>query len=160
MNQHKLNPSNDQHMVSHRGIVKEVQPRQVVVSVVSKSACAHCQLNGSCSMADMKEKLVEVPANGETYREGESVEVFFHESLGFRALFLGYILPFIILLAVLITVLQITHDEGLAGLAGLASLIPYYTGLYLKKNQIKKQFHFQIQKQPVTAHMQTATLNR
>ena len=97
-------------------------------------------------MSDMKEKEVEIDNWKGTYARGEFVEVIASESQGFRALFVAYILPLIILLFTLIILLQTTGNESLAALAALGILVPYYGILYLLKEKIKQTLNFSIRK--------------
>ncbi len=66
------------------------------------------------------------------------------QSLGFRALFLGYVLPFVILVVVLFIAMEITQNDLFSGLLGLATLIPYYLILYLMKDKLQKTFAFSL----------------
>lgn len=97
-------------------------------------------------MSDVKEKEVEIESWKGTYTRGEFVEVIASESQGFRALFVAYILPLIILLITLIVLLQTTGNESLAAAASLGVLVPYYGVLYLLKEKIKQKLNFSIRK--------------
>jgi sigma-E factor negative regulatory protein RseC len=133
--------------VSHSGIVQEITPEgKIKISIVSKANCISCQLNQSCSASDMKEKIVEVDHYGGVLKIGETVNVALAENAGFKALFLGYILPFLILFVTLIILTELKFHELTAGLVALSTLIPYYLALYLLKNKIKKNFSFFVRK--------------
>lgn len=133
--------------IEHEGIVKEITGNDLKVSIIAKSACLSCQLNTSCSVSDVEEKIIDVSVNNpDFYQVGESIDVFFKQTLGYRALFLGYLLPFIIVLFVLIGTMFLTENEGISGLTALAVLFPYYLILYLKKDKIRKTFSFSIKK--------------
>jgi sigma-E factor negative regulatory protein RseC len=62
-----------------------------------------------------------------------------------NALFLGYVLPFIILLSVMIILSGQTENEGLVGIVSIASLVPYYLLLYYFREQIKKKFTYVVE---------------
>ena len=79
------------------------------------------------------------------FREGQEVVVAMKKSLGGKAVFLGYLLPFLLLIGVLITVLTLSGDEGIAGLSAIGILIPYYLVLYLLRDRLKKTFSFSIE---------------
>jgi len=68
------------------------------------------------------------------------------QSLGFKALFLGYILPLIVLVVSLFVFNALGFSESVSGLLSLAVLVPYYLMLYLFRKSIEKQFHFDIEK--------------
>ncbi len=136
--------------IEHSGIIKEIHDKAVKVSIIAKSACLSCQLKTSCSVSDVEEKIIDVTVtNPELYKEGELIDVFYKQTLGYRALLLGYLLPFIIVFSVLIVTIIFTGNEGISGLAALASLIPYYLILHLKKDKIRKTFSFSIKKSTV-----------
>ena len=62
-----------------------------------------------------------------------------------RALLLGFGVPFLVLVGVLVTVLLLTGNEGLSALCGLAALIPYYIILYLCRDGIRRQLTFYLE---------------
>ncbi|WP_051220169.1 SoxR reducing system RseC family protein [Prevotella sp. AGR2160] len=48
-----------------------------------------------------------------------------------RAIILAYVVPFLLVVAVLVAVIVLTGDEAAGALASLASLIPYYIILHI-----------------------------
>ncbi len=135
-------------LIKHDAIIKEVGEDSIKVTIVSKAACASCQLKGVCSASEMQEKEIKVkkPLTGlEKYEIGEQVNVVMTESLGLKALFLGYILPFIVLMTVLIVSYSFTCNEPLSGLLALASLGPYYFFLYMLTKKFEREFSFEIE---------------
>jgi len=134
--------------VSRSGIVQEIGANgKIKVSIISKAQCVSCQLNNSCSSSDVKEKVIEIDNFGGVLKIGEMVDVSLKESAGFKALFLGYILPFLILFITLIVASEYSNDELFVGLLSLSTLIPYYLTIYLLQNVIKKEFSFFVHKQ-------------
>jgi positive regulator of sigma E activity len=132
-------------LLRHTGIVKQVTPTSLVVSIINQSACSGCHAKGACSVADVQEKDIEITNFRKDYTPGTMVTVIFRESSGFRALFLGYVLPFLILLTTLIIVIELTGNEVYGGLISLAMLVPYYFALYLSKDKLKKIFTFELE---------------
>lgn len=132
-------------VVKHPGIVKEVREKYLLISILNQTACSSCHSSGACSVADMKEKEIEITEFSRSYTPGQQVTILFKESSGFYALFLGYILPFIILFLTLIISLKITHNEGISGIISLLILIPYYITLYFFRHLLKKMFKFEIE---------------
>jgi len=132
--------------IEHKGFVKKASNDKLIVSIITNSSCASCEVKGSCSASEIEEKEIEIRKFKEIYNVGEQVIVFFKESLGFRALFLGYLLPFIVLITILIIASSMGLNEGAAGLLALSSLIPYYTIIYFLNKKIKKTFSFSIRK--------------
>jgi positive regulator of sigma E activity len=132
-------------LLRHTGIVKEVTPTSLIVSIVNQSACSGCHAKGGCTVADVQEKDIEVTSFRRTYIPGNTVTVIFRESSGLKALFLGYILPFLILLLTLIIAIEVTGNELLGAFIALGMLVPYYIVLYFSKDKLKKAFTFELE---------------
>jgi sigma-E factor negative regulatory protein RseC len=132
--------------ITHPGIIYKVSDDTIFVKILAMSACSTCHAKSMCSVAEIEEKIVEVKREVEkNYSEGQEVVVAMHKSLGGKAVFLGYILPFLLLIGVLIVVLSLSGDEGLAGLSAIGILIPYYLVLYLMRDKLRRTFSFRIQ---------------
>lgn len=98
-------------------------------------------------MADVREKEVEITNFRGKYIPGQEVSVIFRESLGFKALFYGYVLPFLLVLFMLIFSYYVTKNEIIAGLSGLGILLPYYIMLYFFRGVLKKIFNFELEEE-------------
>jgi sigma-E factor negative regulatory protein RseC len=133
------------NVIEHLGRVDAVTPNDIRVVIISQSACASCHAKGACTASDVSEKIVVISKTNHNFLVGETVKVLLKQSLGFKALFLGYILPLIVVIVSLFTYSAFL-SEGKAGLLSLATLLPYYAILYLFKNKISKQFNFDIEK--------------
>ncbi|MBR4482204.1 MAG: SoxR reducing system RseC family protein [Prevotella sp.] len=135
-----------QERISHSGIVESVSDGCVNVRILQTSACAACKVAGYCHAAEAKEKIVEVYcSNTASYTTGQEVVVSTTGSVAKRALLLGFGVPFLALVGVLVIVLKITGNEGLSALCGLAALIPYYIILYLCRDRIRRQLTFYLE---------------
>lgn len=132
--------------VEHKGTVEAIEDGLVKVNILSQSACSSCHAKGACSVADMENKIIDVQTPGNQYKIGERVNVVMQQSQGFKALLLGYVLPFIMVITFLIIGTAFGLSEGKAGLIALAVLPIYYLGLYLSNNKLKQTFSFRIQK--------------
>ena len=133
--------------IFHSGIISEINKEKILVSIISHSACASCNAKGMCNISEMKEKIVEVNTQpGVNYKVGEEVTVLMKKSLGSQAVFLAYVLPFLIMISVLIILINLTGNEGLSGLISIAFLVPYFYMIYLLRNKLKKKFIFVIRK--------------
>lgn len=83
-------------------------------------------------------------ADSSLYRVGQEVTIVGSIGLGLRATLWAYVVPLVVLMVVLVAVSWWTEDEGLAALVALASLIPYYIGLYLLRDRLQRTFTFRI----------------
>ncbi|MBN1819127.1 MAG: SoxR reducing system RseC family protein [Prolixibacteraceae bacterium] len=132
-------------VIRHKAFVKLVTPDSLIVTFINESACAACHAKGACSVSDFQEKEIEITGFNKSYSPGDEVNILFKNSNGFKALFFGYLLPFLILLATLITLTSLTEKEGVSGLISLGILIPYYITLYFFRDHLKKIFKFEIE---------------
>jgi sigma-E factor negative regulatory protein RseC len=57
---------------------------------------------------------------------------------------LAYLIPIVLLLAVLFVCLGLGMNEGLAALISIVALVPYYIVLYLKRDKLKQKFEYNI----------------
>jgi sigma-E factor negative regulatory protein RseC len=128
--------------VTHTGIVKEIQEQGIKVGIVVQSGCASCEIKGSCNMSEQADKELDIECNPLHFKVGQRVMVHLKTAQGMSALFLGYILPFLVLITTMIIATNLTDDEGLVGIFALLSLLPYYFVLYLFKNRIKNKFTY------------------
>ena len=131
--------------IKHSGIIKDIDSKQYYVSIIAQSACAACHAKSVCNVTELQEEIIEIPKEEtDSYKIGDKVEILMEKSLGPKAVMLGYVIPFIVLLTTLIVSLNIFDSEGIAGLLSLGILIPYYLILYLVKDKLKKAFVFRI----------------
>jgi sigma-E factor negative regulatory protein RseC len=135
----------NENTVEHKGIVSDIKDGIVYVDLLVQSACASCHAKGVCG-GDTAQKTIEVKDSSFQFSIGDSVIVMLKESLGIRAIFLGYLLPFIVVLSSLIIFKSLKFNDGLSALLSLSLLAPYYFILYLTRNSIKKKFNFSIKK--------------
>ena len=61
------------------------------------------------------------------------------------AVLLGFGLPLLIMVAVLMVVLWLSHDEGTAALASVLVLAPYYMALWILRDHVSRQVTFRIE---------------
>ncbi len=127
--------------INHDGIVQKSDDKSVTVSIISSAACSGCHAEGSCSMSGKEEKIIEVPGRY-SVSAGDRVVVIMKQSMGYTALFLGYLLPLIIVIITLIILISVKTPELTAGLTSLAVLIPYYSALWFMRNRINEKFTF------------------
>lgn len=133
--------------VKHNGIVEEVGERYVKVRIVQTSACASCKIASHCITSEMKVKTVDVydVNDAAKYTKGQDVVVCASMDVARQALLFGFGIPLILLVVVVALTLFITDNEGLAALAGLVSLIPYYIILYVCRGKLQKKLRFWIE---------------
>ena len=92
------------HKISHSGVIESFGDGCVHVCIVQTSACAACKVAGHCHAAESKEKLVDVYCDpvARQLQVGQTVMISASTQVATHALLLGFGLPFIVLVAVLI----------------------------------------------------------
>lgn len=131
--------------IEHPAVITKVTENIIEVMILSKSACSSCNAKGSCNMSEMEEKNVNVARIPNIdYVVGQQVVLYMQQQLGTIAVFLGYILPFLLVLLTLILMIASGFSEGLAGLTALLILIPYYIVVYSLRSKLGRKFQFYI----------------
>lgn len=132
--------------ICHQGTVVKCEDNCVLVQIEAVSACAACNAKSMCNLTDVQEKIIEVPhATPSVYKPGDIVTIHMKRSMGTKALWLGYLIPFAIVMISLFLFSYLTGSELQAGLISLLLLLPYYMLLYLIRGKLKKTFTFEIE---------------
>ena len=132
--------------VEHEGTVASICGDIMIVRIVTSSACSSCAAKSHCMPSESNDKDIQVEGFSGDFALGEKVKVVMKQSLGFRALCLGYLVPFVVVLITLLIVYQFTGNELVSGLTSLLILIPYYLILKLLNRKITQTFGFAVQK--------------
>jgi sigma-E factor negative regulatory protein RseC len=130
-------------IIEHDGIVQSTGTGFVTVRIDSASACSGCHAEGSCSLSGKKEKLIDVDGSYNV-SPGDTVKVIMKQSVGYRALLLGYVVPLFLVVTVLVVLISLDFPELQSGLLSLAVLVPWYGVLRLLRHRIEKKINFSI----------------
>ena len=131
--------------ITHRGRIVSITPEVTTVEIVSESACAACHAKGLCSLGDSKVKQVELPTRGwDNYTVGQEVSVVLRATMGHKAVWLAYVVPLIILVAVLLGILSAGGSELSAGLGAIGAVALYYGVIWLLRERLRKEYVFNI----------------
>jgi hypothetical protein len=68
------------------------------------------------------------------------------QSMGNKAIALGYFIPFLLVLLTLIVLTLLRLKEWQTGLLAISTLIPYYIILYFSRSILRKTFTFTLKK--------------
>jgi sigma-E factor negative regulatory protein RseC len=132
--------------IIHPGIIENINGNKVSVRILSQSACSSCHAKQACTVADMKDKIIDAELDQpDKWKPGDEVMVTMDESLGRKAVILGYGLPIVVLVGSIIVFLSLFKHEGLAALLSILMLVPYYFVLYLFRNKLHKEFRFRVE---------------
>ncbi len=130
--------NNTNNSIKHAGYVSKITANRIEISLDGNINCAACNAKSACGVSDSDIKIVEIQ-NNHTLSINERVDVVMENSLGLKAVFWGYVFPFILLFSVLI-ITSLFVKEWIAGLLALFVLIPYYLLLYFNQNTLRKIF--------------------
>ena len=130
--------------ITHEGIVlKTPGDGTADVEIITGSACSGCNAKSACSLGNSDVRVINVRSD-EKLSPGDKVTVVMEQSQGFRALAIGYLVPFLVLIAVF-TVLTVSGAGELSSaLLSFASLAVYYFIVWLLRGRIEKKFEFKI----------------
>ncbi|MBR5202854.1 MAG: SoxR reducing system RseC family protein [Clostridia bacterium] len=132
-------------IVSHEGIITNIKGDEVEVKILSKSACASCNIKTACNMSEMQEKIITINApKNKNLSIGQEVKVSMALGQANRAVIFAYAIPSIILISIIFILNYLKIDEGINALISIGSLVPYYIILYLFKEKIKSKFKYEI----------------
>lgn len=133
--------------IEHLGVINTIEGNCLHVAISQSSACAECKVAGHCNASESKDKIIDIITDkANEYGIGESVKVSTTNGVGMMATIYAYVLPLVIMMAVLFIVKAITESDGWAAMSALFSLIPYYFCVYILRNKISNKVYFEIEK--------------
>ena len=132
--------------ISHEGIVTRITDDELEIKILAQSACTACHAKSACGMGEQAEKILTVPRpQGKDFTINQKVNVKMAIGQGNKAAVLAYLIPIMLLLAVLFACLGLGMNEGLAALISIVALVPYYIVLYLRRDKLKQKFEYIIE---------------
>lgn len=131
--------------VNHKGRIVSITPQFTTVEIVSESACSSCHAAGLCGMSEYTKKAIEVPTRAwDNYEIGQEVNVTLKASMGHKAVWLAYVAPLLVMMAVLLGMLAAGAGELVSGVAGIAAAGIYYFVIWLLRDRLRKDYIFEI----------------
>jgi len=131
--------------ITHEGIVVSDASGKVMVEISPHVSCAGCHASNICNVEGKEKKILIVENNeNSNFQPGTRVKVSVSRIQGYFALFLGYILPLLILLISLVTTVMLSVGELFAGVISLVATALYYLILFLSGKSVSKKFSFKI----------------
>ena len=131
--------------IRHKGRVVEITPEITTVEIIAEPACASCHAQGLCGMGESKAKEVQVRTSPwGTYGVGDAVTLALKATMGHKAVFVGYGIPLVILMAVLLIVFGTGAGELAAGLSGIGAVALYYLVIWLLRGKLRNEYIFNI----------------
>jgi sigma-E factor negative regulatory protein RseC len=134
-------------LIRHTGVVKSVNGDTAHVEIVQTSACSACKARSMCMSSESQAKEMDALIVGSPVKVGDEVEVEVRERLAWKAVLLAYILPFVVMLAIIAVLDFVTEwSEAVVGTLSLCGIGLYYIGLSLFKGRLQKEFSFTARK--------------
>ena len=134
-----------EEMIRHNGIVEQVKGDRAIVRIGQTSACAGCHAAKMCMASEHKEKRIEGVMLS-PMQAGDEVEVQVKEQLGWLAVVLAYVVPFLLLVAAVAGFNRLGWSEAQSGTSALASVAVYYVILRLFRDKLQRKFTFEVRK--------------
>ena len=129
--------------ITHKGRIVAIDPDITTIEIIAESACASCHAKGLCGPGEEKVKQIQVRTSAWTPRQvGDEVEVVLKKSMGYKAVFIAYGLPLVVLFAALMLLGALGVGELWAGLGALGAVAVCYFVLFLFRNKISKDYSF------------------
>ena len=132
--------SND--VVSHTGRIVEITPQFTTVEIVSASACGSCHAAGLCGLAEVQKKAVQVPTTLGDLSVGQEVEVCLRKTMGYKAVWIAYVIPLVVLIAGIVALTALGLGELAAGLVSIGLVALYYLAVYLLRSRLQNDYSF------------------
>lgn len=134
------------HCIEQKGVIKEIEKGLAKVSIISYSSCVSCESKVACGIGESVNKEIDVPITTGIFSVGEHVVILMNRSLGFKAVGIAYLIPFIILITSLSILNSLQIKEILTGIISMGLLIPYFIILYILRNKLNSTFSFSLKK--------------
>ena len=130
--------------IRHTGIVERVEGNMATVRIVQTSACAGCHAAKMCMASESRDKRIDARMT-RPVAVGDEVQVVVREELGWLAVLLAYVIPFLLLVAAVAGLGRIGWSEAKAGTGALVSVAIYYVILRLFRDKLQKRFTFYVE---------------
>ncbi len=130
--------------ITHKGKVLRVPGNGTAeVEILVSGACSGCHAKSACSAGNTEMKVITVKSNP-SVRPGDSVTVEMRLSQGFRALVIGYMIPFLVLIVAFAAATAAGAGELFSALLSFAAVGVYYLVVWLMRASIGEKFEFKI----------------
>ena len=129
--------------ITHKGRIVAIDPDITTVEIIAESACAFCHAKGICGLGEEKVKQVLVRTSAWHPRQvGDEVVVVLKKAMGYKAVFIAYGLPLVVLFVALMVLTQLGVGELWAGLGALGAVALCYLVIFLFRNKLSKEYSF------------------
>jgi len=125
----------------------KTDPDYTTVEIIAEDACSACHAKAMCGLGNAKTKVVQVPTRGwDNYSVGEDVSVVLKASMGHKAVWIAYIVPLVILMAVLLISDGLGAGELTSGAFAIGAVGVYYAVIWLLRGKLRNEYTFNIKR--------------
>ena len=115
------------------------------VQIMVSSACASCHAKTLCGMSEEEEKVIMLPTDPyATYNVGDEVDVCTKMSMGLKAAWISYVIPLMILMAMILILTSSGVNELISALSSIGGVGLYYFIIWLFREKLQNEFVFYI----------------
>jgi len=130
--------------ITHEGLViRSPGDGTADIEIITAEACSDCHAKSVCSAGKSDTRVINVKSDT-ALSPGDHVTVVMQLSQGFRALAIGYIIPFVVLIAAFVISTIAGAGELASALLSFTALALYYLAMWLFREKIGKRFEFKI----------------
>lgn len=134
-------------LIAHDGQVVRTGKGAVEVSIEARSACAACHARSLCTGTDSQSRTITVRTpQADRFAPGETVRVTVRRSTGLKLVGAAYLLPLLLVLAILLTLTGIGMNEAETGLLSLGGGAVYFLILYIFRRRFSRKIDIEIEK--------------
>jgi len=134
-------------LIEHTGIINSIQDHKFRILIIQQSSCSACSSKGVCILSGQQDKIIEAESTDISFEVGDKVRLTCKNPIGFQAVFLAFVMPFILILVTLIILKSIVPNELISGGISLFVLVAYYILLSFFNKKLKTKFKFEIIKE-------------
>lgn len=132
-------------VISHKGIVVASDPYVTRVEIIRESACSACHAKGLCGYSESEKKIVDVATDPlALHNVGDEVELCMKRTMGMKAVWISYVIPLVIMMAVILALSLAEVEELATGLAAIAAVALYYLVILMMRSRLSNEFIFYI----------------
>ena len=129
--------------ITHKGRIVALDPEITTIEILAESACSACHAKGLCGLGEEKVKQIQVRTSAWHPRQvGDEVEVVLKKAMGYKAVFIAYGMPLVVLFVALMLLTALGVGELYAGLGALGAVAVCYLVIFLFRNKLSKEYSF------------------
>jgi len=128
--------------IKHSGIIESIEGTHVRVRITQSSSCTSCKVASHCNASESKEKIIDVYDGTHEFTIGQAVIVNTSVNSAKLALTIGFIVPLLLLITIILSLKFLGIDDGIAAIGAIAYLVPYYIIIYIGRKKIDKRISF------------------